>query len=131
MTALQPNAHGPDEITVQPGVWEKDASDASVRAVAALVAPADPLARFHYMGQPSRVDTPLAQRLRAFSLAYFRDEAGMADASVANVISSGRATHAPRVWVVTADTQSLSRKSSFSDGGWMDLMAVSILAKCR
>ena len=29
--------------------------------------------------------------------------------------------------VVTADTQSLSRKSSFSDGGWMDLMAVSVL----
>ena len=40
-------------------------------------------------------------------------------------------TDSPRVWIVTADTHSLSRSSDWTNATWFDLMAVSVLHWAR
>jgi acetyl esterase len=75
--------------------------------VAALWPPVDPLGRYRYarsmVGRPvpegNRLD---AERLMASTEAYFGDETTMAEASVAEVVRSGRARHLPPVWLVEA-----------------------------
>ncbi len=81
--------------------------DLAIRLVAALWPPVDPLGRYRYaetmVGQP----VPEGNRLNAAGLlasteAYFGDEATMAEASIAAIVRSGRASQLPPVWVAQA-----------------------------
>jgi len=81
--------------------------DVSVRLVAALWPPVDPLGRYRYAQTMVGRPVPEGNRLNATGLvasteAYFGDEATMAEASIAAIVRSGRAVQLPPVWVVEA-----------------------------
>ena len=107
--AVRPGAaeHAGTPVVRPDGSPEATASDASVAFVVALYPVADPLARYRYVlsrehepPPPSGFD---AKRLIASHRAFFADEAAMAAASVTGVVSAGRATHLPPVWVAQPD----------------------------
>jgi acetyl esterase len=82
-------------------------TEIEVAFVGAFWPPVDPLARYRYarsmVGQPvpaqNRLDAP---RLLASTEAYYGDEATMGEASIAEIVRSGRARHLPPVWLVQA-----------------------------
>ena len=107
--AVRPDApEGAGTPIVRPdGSLDPAASDARVAFVVALYPVADPLARYHYAlsrehepPPPSGFD---AKRLIASHRAFFADEAAMEAASVTHIVSTGRATALPPVWVAQPD----------------------------
>ncbi len=81
--------------------------DVAIRLVAALWPPVDPLGRYRYAETMVGRPVPEGNRLNATGLlasteAYFGDEATMAEASIAAIVRSGRATQLPSIWVVQA-----------------------------
>jgi acetyl esterase len=103
--AVQPAAaeHTGTPIVRPDGSLDATPGDASVAFVVALYPVADPLARYRYA--LSRQDEPApppgfdARRLVASHRAFFADEEVMAAASVTRVVTGGRATALPPVWV--------------------------------
>lgn len=78
-----------------------------VAFVGAFWPPVDPLARYRYAVGMIGVAVPEGQafdatRLMASTEAYFGDEATMGEASIVEVLRSGRARHRPPVWLVRA-----------------------------
>lgn len=78
-----------------------------VRFVAALWPPVDPLGRYRYAATMVGRPVPDGNRLHATGLlrsteAYFGDEVTMGQASIAEIVSSGRAVHRPPVWLAEA-----------------------------
>lgn len=107
--AVRPGApeHAGTPIVRPDGSLDPAAADASVAFVVAFYPVADPLARYHYAlarahepPPPSGLD---AGRLVASHRAFFADEAAMAAASVTRIVSAGRATALPPVWVAQPD----------------------------
>ncbi|HUP37250.1 MAG TPA: alpha/beta hydrolase [Candidatus Limnocylindria bacterium] len=107
--AVRPGApeHAGTPIVRPDGSLDPAAADASVAFVVAFYPVADPLARYHYAlarahepPPPSGFD---AGRLVASHRAFFADEAAMAAASVTRIVSAGRATALPPVWVAQPD----------------------------
>ena len=107
--AVQPGApeRAGTPIVRPDGSLDPTAGDASVAFVVALYPVADPLARYHYAlsrehepPPPSGFD---AKRLVASHRAFFADEAAMAAASVTRIVSGGRATALPPIWVAQPD----------------------------
>lgn len=82
-------------------------TEVDVPFVAAFWPPVDPLERYRYarskIGRPvPEGQTFNAAGLVAASEAYFGDEATMADASISQLLRSGRARFLPPVWLVRA-----------------------------
>ena len=107
--AVRPGApeHTGTPIVRPDGSLDPTAGDAGVAFVVAFYPVADPLARYHYAlsrehepPPPSGFD---ASRLIASHRAFFADEAAMAAASVTRIVSAGRATALPPVWVTQPD----------------------------
>ena len=79
-----------------------------VAFVAAFWPPVDPLARYRYaismVGRPVPDDNRLdAAGLVRSTEAYFGDEATMGRASIAEIVTSGRAAYRPPIWLVQAE----------------------------
>jgi hypothetical protein len=68
-----------------------------VAGVIALWPPTHPLDRFRYAATK---DDDHGRRLVRNTLAYFGDEAAMADAAIARVVADGEAANLPPVWLV-------------------------------
>jgi len=107
--AVRPGAteHAGTPVVRPDGSVDPTAGDASVAFVVACYPVADPLARYHYAlsrehepPPPSGFD---AKRLIASHRAFFADEAAMETASVTRIVSAGRATALPPIWVAQPD----------------------------
>ncbi len=82
------------------GEWvTQNPINGQVNNVAVFWAPVDPLARYRYA---SSMDTRLGQRLSANTVAYFRDESAMHDASIVRIMVEEPPTQIPGVWFARA-----------------------------